>query len=102
MKIIIDQIAYEHLKVLELQEVKKLIQRFGKPNKRGYDGLLGDFFSSRHIGYYGFVAKHDRRDGEARDVYLCQHKGDYWISLNYGHDNHLDVPDFIKKYTTNK
>ena len=91
MKITIDK-DYEDLKVLKDADARKLIQRFGKPNNRGYDWVLEDRFESRYIGDYGFVAKHKREEGEAREVYLCHYKGKYWISLNYGHNNHLDFP----------
>lgn len=97
MKIKIDYKEYEDLKVLKDADAQKLIQRFGKPKKRGYDGVLGDSFESGYIGAYGFVAKHRKEDGEARDVHLCHYKGRYWLSLNYGYSNHLDFPKSLKK-----
>ena len=96
MKTRIDYKEYEDLKVLKDTDARELTQRFGKPNKKGYDGVLGDFFESRYIGDYGFVAKHGRKEGEAREVYLCHYKGRYWISLNYGYSDHLEFPKFLK------
>lgn len=95
--IIIESNKYEDLKVLKDKDAQKLIHRFGKPNKRGYDGVLGDTFESRYIGEYGFVAKYKKEEYEAREVYLCCYKGKYWLSLNYGYSNHLDFPSCIRK-----
>ena len=96
MKIRIDYIEYEDLKVLKDKDAEKLIQRFGKPNKRGYDGLLGDSFESKYIGDYGFVAKHRKNKDEVREVTLCHYEGTYWLSLNYGYSNHLDFPNSLR------
>lgn len=97
MKIRIDNIEYEDLKVLKDADARKLIQRFGKPNKNGYDGVLGDSFEHKYIGEYGFVAKHKKKEDEARKVYICHYKGRCWLSLNYGYSNHLDFPKFLEK-----
>ena len=97
MKITISYKEYADLKILKEADAQELIQRFGKPNKKGYDGVLGDSFEHRYIGNYGFVAKHKRKAEEAREVYLCHYKGKYWISLNYGHSNHLDFPRNLRK-----
>ena len=42
MKIRIGYKEYEDLKVLKEADAQKLINRFGKPDKEGYDGVLKD------------------------------------------------------------
>ena len=44
MKIRIGYKEYEDLKVLKEADAQKLINRFGKPDKEGYDGVLKDNF----------------------------------------------------------
>ena len=102
MKIRIGYKEYEDVKVLEEADVQELIQRFGKPNKSGYDGVLDDSFEAKYIGDYGFIAKHRKGDYDSREVYLCHYKGRYWISLNYGYSNHLDFPRSLRKLARNK
>lgn len=103
MEITIDNRTYEDLRIIRNNDAERLIRIFGNLNKVGYDGVLGAHFKYRFIGYQGFMPKRNwlnlkySMEHSKREVYMCEYQGKYWISLNYGFNNHIDFPLRLKR-----
>ena len=109
MRIKISGVEYSDLEILREAEaeIQLMAKLFGKPKKAGYDGVLGDSFNSKFIGYIpneggelqkpAIIKKWLLSDvPHMRKVFLCEYKGKYWFSLGYGYKQHLDFPKALK------
>ena len=105
MRIKISGVEYSDLEILREAEIP--LKLFGKPKHAGYDGVLGDSFNSKFIGYIpdgggelqkpAIIKKWLLSDvPHMRKVFLCEYKGKYWFSLGYGYKQHLDFPKALK------
>lgn len=103
MRIKISGVEYSDLEILREAEIPLMDKLFGKPKHAGYDGVLGDSFNSKFIGYIpdgggelqkpAVIKKLLLSDvPHMRKVFLCEYKGKYWFSLDYGYKQHLDFP----------
>ena len=107
MKIKISGVEYSDLRILREAEIL-LMAKFGKPKHAGYDGVLGDSFNSKFIGYIPDKGGELQKPTvikklllsdvpHTRKVFLCEYKGKYWFSLDYGYNQHLDFPKALKR-----
>ncbi len=107
MKIEIDGVSYSDLEILGEYEVPMLARKFGEPNHKGFDGVIGDSYKSKFIGYIpeegGVLIKPSpisrlllSDKPNTRKVFFCEYKGKYWFSLDYGYSQHLEFPRELK------
>ncbi len=86
MRIKISGVEYSDLDILREAEIPLMAKLFGKPKNAGYDGVLGDYFNSKFIGYIPadggelqkstFIKKLLLSDvPHMRKVFLCEYKG---------------------------
>lgn len=103
----INGVGYKDLEILSDAEVPSLIRKLGKPNHKDFDGVLGDSFKNRFIGYIpekgGALIKPSLINRlllsdkpSTRKVFFCEYKNNYWFSLDYGYSQHLEFPRNLK------
>ena len=100
----IENTKYDDLSIIK--DISKL-RVFGEPKAKVYDSLLGDNFFIKFIGYIpavgGALIKPSlierlllSEKKNLRRVFLCEYKGKYWFSLDYGYNPHLDIPEELE------